>query len=68
MDIEANLKELRDLAVEVLEIEDNIDLNEGYSDEESGRLQEIAVRQAMLFQSMDEWISKKGFLPKNWHR
>ena len=67
MDIEANLKELRELAKEVMKIDDAACLS-GLSDKQIDRLYNIALRQAELFQAMDGWLSSGGFRPQSWIR
>lgn len=52
MDINANLAELRTL------VSENID-REFVSDHDTARMME-------LFNGMDEWLSKGGFLPSAW--
>lgn len=67
MDPEQAYKELVSLVEEINEIEDEVG-EEGYSDEQSGRLQEIAVEQAQYFEALDGWLSKGGFLPAAWKK
>lgn len=66
MDPDANLNEQRELAASILETLDvdeddveNIDIDELRYDVE---------RLAELVQSLDTWISRGGFLPKDWRR
>ena len=59
MDPEANLKELRELTKMVAEA----DLNDKDGLE---AIAETAPRMAELFQALDEWLTKGGFLPKDW--
>lgn len=57
MDIEANLREQRELAAKILRIQD---------DPGGPELPADVVQLAELFQAMDEWLKDKGFLPKDW--
>ena len=60
MDPEANLKETRELCKKIYK---------NYEDPDSNGVdQDDAARLVELVEAMDGWLSKKGFLPKDWQR
>lgn len=67
MDPDANLREQRELARAIIERFDRVDEHTGrYSDlDMEGQISD-AERLAELIQALDEWITKGGFLPKDW--
>ena len=67
MDPDANLREQRAIAVDVMAIWDNSDAETcGFTEEQQGELTEHAIRLAELVQALDQWISRGGFLPQPW--
>ncbi len=54
MDPDAALKEARDMAAYILS--------------EKGAEIYTAIHMAEAFQTLDDWISKGGFLPKDWQK
>lgn len=64
MDPDANLEEQRSLSESILEA---LDVDE---DEEvdMDAVRDDANRLAELVQALDQWISRGGFLPKDWRR
>ncbi len=62
MDPEANLREQRKLAAEIVSAPDPVD-EAGYIE-----LDERANRLADLVQALDEWLTKGGFLPADWRK
>lgn len=54
MDPNETLRQLREMVTEILD--------EGSEDDSTEREDEFA----QLFQALDEWVSKGGFLPRNW--
>ena len=61
MDPTANKDEQLRIAAGILEL---------YEDESPnfGEIADLAARLAELVQALDEWLSKGGFLPKEWER
>ena len=64
MDPNQTLKELRQLAVEILTL-----LNSTPAEDEvdSSKLAPMADEMATKFQALDSWIKGRGFLPKGWN-
>lgn len=66
MDPDANLEEQRSLAESILEA---LDVDEDAGDEvDIESVRHDAERLAELVQALDQWISRGGFLPKDWRR
>lgn len=63
MDPEAALTRIRELAAEIINMSDEIDEFDSF-----GHVDEEANELAETFQGLDEWITKGGFLPKDWRR
>lgn len=61
MDINATLKELRKAIAEFYRLQD-----EGTPDADARGL-ELAGEIAAMADSVDEWLSKGGHLPSDWH-
>jgi len=59
MDPEKALEELRELAKQIIAVEEGT---------HSFEIPEDAVEMAEKFQELDEWIMSGGFLPKDWRR
>lgn len=67
MDPDKVLEDLRSSVEQVNAIEEAVeDQEEGYTDEQSGRLQQLAVEACGSFEVLDEWLKKGGFFPKSW--
>lgn len=66
MDPEANLEEQRSLSESILEALD-VDEDEG-EEVDMDAVRDDANRLAELVQALDQWISRGGFLPKDWRR
>lgn len=58
MDPEANLKEQREIARQLV---DGTIESEGYLEERATRLAELVL-------ALDEWIRSGGFLPRQWSK
>ena len=58
MDPEAALTRLRELAEEIIE---RIDADESYD-----HLDDLPSEMAETFQGLDQWITRGGFLPRDW--
>lgn len=62
MDPNANLKEQRDLAKEILDMKEVTDTDDIF------RLQDRANQLSALVLGLDRWISRGGFLPTEWRK
>jgi predicted Zn-dependent peptidase len=66
MDPDANLKEQRELAAEIVSINDKADDDGLMSASEQADVNDAAVRLAELVQALDQWLSGGGFQPAAW--
>jgi hypothetical protein len=66
MDPNANLREQRELAKEILHIQDNCSAFGEFTYNQEQDLIQHAQRLAELVEALDGWIKKGGFLPDNW--
>lgn len=65
MDPEANLKEQRTLAEDIIDILDD-ETNDEQDYDVLAEVAAQAMRLAELVQAMDQWMSRGGFMPSDW--
>ena len=71
MDPNATLSELRSLTAELHDLEEEYQERQDEVDEQVvllGSIRDVAARMGELFEALDGWISKGGFLPSAWVR
>ena len=76
MDPDANLKEQRELAEEILKLADGVCGDKSIETPKETKMREAseqlilykAEKLAELVQALDQWISRGGFLPRGWKR
>lgn len=68
MDPNANLKEQREIIAAIMQIRDKADHDtEEFTEDQELALAHHATRLAELCQALDAWISRSGFLPREWN-